>query len=169
MPDPRRPVAARRFLRVVVVLALSALVATACGHSTPGPSVASAVPVQPTPAPSASVDASSSLPSPTAPPSATAGGQPGSQTVRPSSPAVVVGASETITVFTHCGLAGRLDWAGSFWRETKRSPDGGPIGDPEDTGLIRLLTPTTAKFVSSTGTVVALERMPGPVELAPCD
>jgi hypothetical protein len=89
--------------------------------------------------------------------------------VRPSSGAAVVGASERITVFTHCGFAGQLDWAGSFWRETGRSPEGGPIGDPEDSGLITLLTPTTAKFVSSTGTVVALERLPGPVELAPCD
>ena len=72
-------------------------------------------------------------------------------------------------MFTHRGLAGRLDRAGSFWQETGRSPEGGSIGDPEDTGRITLLTPKSAKFVSSTGTVVALERMPGPVELAPCD
>jgi hypothetical protein len=167
MPDTRRPAGARRVLGALCVPALLIASIAACGGSAASASPpASAVPASPTP--SVLVTASVS-PSASPSPSATPGSQPGSQTVRPSSGAAVVGASERITVFTHCGFAGQLDWAGSFWRETGRSPEGGPIGDPEDRGLITLLTPTTAKFVSSTGTVVALERLPGPVELAPCD
>ena len=167
MPDTRRPTGARRVVRAPVFLGLSLLLIAACQSAQP-PSVAPAVPAVATPAPTPS-DAASASPSPSEAPSGDPGGQPGSQTVQPSSPSAVVGASERITVFTHCGFAGQLDWAGSFWKETGRSPAGGPIGDPEDTGLITLLTPTTAKFVSSTGTVVALERLPGTVVLAPCD
>lgn len=102
-------------------------------------------------------------------PPVAAPGQPGSQTVEPSSPPREVGASEEITVFTHCGLEGHLDWAGSFWREVTRSPAGAPIGDPEDAGRITLTGPAQARFESSTGTVVALERVPGPILLQPCD
>jgi hypothetical protein len=167
MPDTRRPTGARRVVRAPVFLALGILLIAAC-EPAQAPYVAPAVPALATPAPTPP-----DAPGPSAPPSdapsSDPGGQPGSQTVQPSSPSVVVGASERITVFTHCGFAGQLDWAGSFWKETGRSPEGGPIGDPEDTGLITLLTPTTAKFVSSTGTVVALERLPGSVVLAPCD
>jgi hypothetical protein len=161
MPDTRRPVGARRVLATLSVLALMAVSLSACGAS--AASVSPSVSIVPaSPAPSVEV-----TPSPS--PSDAPGSQPGSRTVQPSSGPAVVGASERITVFTHCGFAGQLDWAGSFWRETGRSPEGGPIGDPEDTGLITLLTPTTAKFVSSTGTVVALERLPGPVASVPCD
>lgn len=87
----------------------------------------------------------------------------------PSSPPKAVGAIEPITVFTHCGFEGRLDWAGSFWRETGREPAGGPIGDPEDTGRITLINATTARFESSTGTIVVLGRVDGGVTLQPCD
>jgi hypothetical protein len=169
MPDTRRPVGARRVFGAIVPLGLVVLIVTACGA--PTASVAPSIVASPS-SPSASPSVSPSLePAASASPglSGIPAGQPGSQTVQPTSASAVVGASETITVFTHCGFAGRLDWAGSFWQETGRSPDGGPIGDPEDTGSITLLSPTTAKFVSSTGTVVVLERLPGPVELAPCD
>lgn len=169
MPDTRRPAGARRVFGAPVVVVVSLLLIAAC-EPVQAPRVAPAVPAPATPAPTpteAAAASPSTLPSdaPTNDPT----GQPGSQTVQPSSPSAVVGASERITVFTHCGFAGQLDWAGSFWKETGRSPEGAPIGDPEDTGLITLVTPTTAKFVSSTGTVVALERLPGAVVLAPCD
>jgi hypothetical protein len=62
-----------------------------------------------------------------------------------------------------------VDWAGSFWRETGREPSGGPVADPEDSGRMTLINETTARFESSTGTVVVLERVDGPVVVQPCD
>lgn len=80
-----------------------------------------------------------------------------------------MGDAELITVFTHCGFEGRLDWAGSFSREVRRVPAGGAIGDPEDTGRIMRLCGTEAVFESSTGTKIVLERLPGAAVLFPCD
>ncbi|HET7726636.1 MAG TPA: hypothetical protein VFK54_04850 [Candidatus Limnocylindrales bacterium] len=134
------------------------MTAAACGLGTAGST---------SPSPSAA---------PSAPPSAIASPLPsepafpnGGQEVHPSSAPRAVGDGELITVFTHCGFEGRLDWAGSFWREVGRIPEGGAIGDPEDSGRITLVGPTRAVFESSTGTEVLLERLPGPAVLFPCD
>ena len=169
MPDRRLHLGVRRALLSPVLLAVAV---AACGSSVP-----SATPVAPSPvvspsgaSPSVAVSpsASASLPASTEP-TISAPPQPGSQEVTPSSPPKEVGAVEAVTVFTHCGFTGQLDWAGSFWQEAGREPEGGPIGDPEDTGRITLINPTQARFESSTGTVVVLERLDGPVTLQPCD
>src|SRR5262245_56249087 len=105
MPDTRRPVGARRVFGAPVVLGLSMLLIAACGP-VQAPTIAPAVPASATPAPTPSEAASPSRspsPSPSDAPVGVPGGQTGSQTVQPSSPSAVVGATERITVFTHCG------------------------------------------------------------------
>ena len=153
----------------VAAVAAGSLVATCGGPAvTPGPSPSASPPAVPaTPTPVATPVAT---PLATPEPSVSAPSQPGAQEVLPSSPPKAVGEFEVLTLFTHCGLvAGRVDWAGSFWRETAREPDGGAIGDPEDTGRMTLMSATQARFESSTGTVVVLERVDGAVSVQPCD
>jgi hypothetical protein len=160
MPDAQRARRAIRRAPLLTVLVLAACSASSTPSATPPATPSPSAPPTTVASPSASA-----TPAPTisAPP------QPGSQEVTPSSPPKDVGAVEAITVFTHCGFEGRLDWAGSFWRETGREPEGGPIGDPEDSGRLTLINATTARFESSTGTVVVLERVAGPLTLQPCD
>lgn len=148
MPKPSMAPPLARLMLVAVM----ALTVTACGQG-----------MATTAAPSAD-------PPSAGPPATSEPGFPnGGQEVRPSSAPRAVGDGEPITVFTHCGFEGRLDWAGSWWREVGRVPEGGAIGDPEDIGRITLVAPTRAVFESSTGTEVLLERLPGPAVLFPCD
>lgn len=160
MPDAHRARRAFRSVPLLTVLMLAACGASSTPSATPSATPTPSAPptVVPSPSPSATPE-----PTISAPP------QPGSQEVLPTSPPKDVGAVEAIMVFTHCGFEGRLDWAGSFWRETGREPEGGPIGDPEDSGRLTLINATTARFEASTGTVVVLERVAGPVTLQPCD
>lgn len=163
MPKPSvaphiAPLLARTLASFLARLMLTAVivVTAACGAGATASTAPSAPPSIP---PSAT----------TSPPPSEPGFPNGGQEVHPSSAPRAVGDGELITVFTHCGLEGRLDWAGSFWREVGRIPEGGAIGDPEDSGRITLVGPTRAVFESSTGTEVLLERLPGPAVLFPCD
>ena len=150
-----RPSAALVLVRLTLTAVIT-LGAGACGAGTPG---STAPPAAPSTAPSAIAS----------PPPSEPGFANGGQEVHPSSAPRAVGDAELISVFTHCGFEGRLDWAGSFWREVGRIPEGGAIGDPEDSGRITLVTGTRAVFESSTGTEVLLERLPGSAVLFPCD
>lgn len=157
MPNRLRPLVA-----AVAVVTLAVVVA-ACSAAAPPPSAA------PSPAPSSASPALTPPVTVTPEAASAASLPPGATEVRPASAPRTVGASEIITVFTHCGFEGRLDWAGSFWREVRRVPAGAAIGDPEDTGRITLLSNTEAVFESSTGTRLVLERLPGAAVLFPCD
>ena len=165
MPEPHRAREASRLAPLLTVAAAAVLAVACAGSSTPSstpPATTGATPAA-TPEPTASA-------TPSVEPTISTPPQPGSQEVTPSSPPKDVGAVEELTLFTHCGLLpGRVDWAGSFWAETSRAPTGGPIGDPEDSGRMTLINETTARFEASTGTVVVLERVDGPVTIQPCD
>ena len=164
MPEARTRASSVSLLRRALVAGALTLAVAACASAGPSPTPSAS----PTGSPSATPEPATPEPTPVAsvepPPN-----QPGSQEVTPSSPPKSVGEAEVITIFTHCGFEGRVDWAGSFWRETGRAPEGGPIGDPEDTGRMTLVSATEAAFESSTGTLVTLERVDGPVTLFPCD
>lgn len=172
MPTGSPP--ARRTTRLLTTLAL-ALVAVACYPGGPGGGT-EASPVSPG-LPS-SVPVSPGLPSAEPPPASAPPILPvptdevlpdGRIRSWPRSLPALPGAVEVITVVTHCGFEGSLDWDGSFWREEARSPEGGPIGDFEDTGPITLIDADTARFQSSTGTLVRLQRIDGPVIRSLCD
>jgi hypothetical protein len=70
----------------------------------------------------------------------------------------------------HCGLTYNLDFDGSFWRAIN------PNGSQEapaffinyDRGYITLVSSDVAEYESSTGEVVALRRIDGPVIIPVC-
>jgi hypothetical protein len=70
----------------------------------------------------------------------------------------------------HCGLTYDLDFDSSFWRAVN------PNGDKEppkffinyDKGYITLVSEQRARYESSTGEVVELRRIDGPIAIGGC-
>ena len=174
MPDTRRPVGARPVLRATIALGLSALVA-ACGGSTRlGVALAivavgvvdlgrlgRVVPIGLAERRGEPVAIGSTLAG-----AGRAARYADGRTVIRGGVRRGIGDPHRVHALWVRGPAG-LGWlvlAGdrpiAGWRAHRRSRGHRPH-HAADT--------TTAKFVSSTGTVVALERMPGPVDLALCD
>ena len=70
----------------------------------------------------------------------------------------------------HCGLTYNLDFDGSFWRAInpnapKRAPS---FFINSDRGYITLVSSDTAEYEASTGEVVELRRIEGPVIIPGC-
>ena len=86
----------------------------------------------------------------------------------PQSGRASVGATYRFQLYTHCGLDWPLamDFDGSFWDPIGVASDGygNPppgYGNPIDRGTITLISPTLARYRSSTGTVMQWHRHPG--------
>jgi hypothetical protein len=88
----------------------------------------------------------------------------------PRSARVEEGVAYHFTAYTHCGLDHALDFDGSFWRlDARLTPDSHDLGDPDDTGTIRLESTDVAVFTSARGTQYRLVRHDGPLDTFFCD
>lgn len=94
----------------------------------------------------------------------------------PGSSPVRLGVRYRLSLYTHCGLDWpvAVDFDGSFWDPVGPSVsdgNGNPpagFGNPFDAGLMTLISPTSARYQSSAGTIVQFSRHPGPRISAPC-
>ncbi len=75
----------------------------------------------------------------------------------PNSARVEVNVPYEMTVGTHCGF-GPIDFDGSFW-EPDPSANTNSLPDPEDTGVIVLVSENEAIYMASTGIDISLTRM----------
>lgn len=86
----------------------------------------------------------------------------------PRSAPVEQAVTYAITVYTHCGLDYLFDLDTSFW-ELAAGPDHSHLGDPDDEGLVRLVSPTEAIYTSSLDGEFRLIRTEGPRVVHLCE
>ena len=89
----------------------------------------------------------------------------------PRSTHVGLGVRYRFMLYTHCGLDNpvAVDFDGSFWDETGPMPasdgNGNPppgFGNPFDKGVMTLISPVSARYLGTGGSVVSYQRHPGP-------
>lgn len=70
----------------------------------------------------------------------------------------------------HCGLTYDLDFDGSFWRAVNPNRDKEPPSFfiNQDEGYITLVSENEARYESSTGEMVELRRIEGPIVIGGC-
>lgn len=100
----------------------------------------------------------------------------GTFVTQPVSARIEPGVPYRYEVVTHCGFVGTsFDVDGSFWEVVGARDDGSGnppagIGNPSDPGVVLLVAPTEALWVSEGGIRIALRRLPpGPRAVTPCD
>ena len=91
----------------------------------------------------------------------------------PRSEPVPVGTSQRFRLYTHCGLDSVIDFAGRLWDPIGPTSGGSGnppagYGNPFDDGVITLVSPLEARFVSASGLVLPLAVHPGPKDLPGC-
>lgn len=95
----------------------------------------------------------------------------------PGSARVSVGERYRFRLYTHCGLNNpvAVDFDGSFWDPTGESAASGGggnppagFGNPFDDGVMTLVSPVRARYLSRSGTVILFSRHPGPRVSPPC-
>ena len=88
----------------------------------------------------------------------------------PASARVEQGVPYRMTTYTHCGLDYLLDFDGSFWEVASGPEDtGDALGDPEDEGVITLVSADTAVYESGREAEFHLRRLAGPREVHLCE
>jgi len=92
----------------------------------------------------------------------------------PRSEPVPMGTSQRFRLYTHCGLDALIDFAGRLWDPVGPTSDGNGnpppgFGNPFDDGVITLVSPVEARFVSEFGVALALTAHVGPKDLPACD
>ena len=73
----------------------------------------------------------------------------------------------------HCGLDWMIDFDGSFWEaeepdDYKENPDAYPFFINSDNGTIEFRSDDEAAYQASTGELIPLTRLPGPIASDPC-
>ena len=100
---------------------------------------------------------------------------PGEVQINAVSGRVFQGQRYFFEVFTHCGFtANSFDFDGSFWTVLGQGDDGNGnppqgIGNPVDAGVIQLLGPNEAAWISASGIRVNLQRAGSEARVFLCD